>query len=105
MVDISNSGFGGWAEYTTCNANHVALCPKKLTDEQATAIPVAAVTALQALRDHAQLQKGETVLVNGATGGVGMFAVLIARVMGAEVTAVGSSGKADDAAPARPSSG
>ena len=95
LADVSNSGFGGWAEFVTCKADHVAVCPYGLDDELAATIPISAVTALQGLRDHAELQPGERVLVNGATGGVGMFAVLIASVMGAEVTAVGSSKKAN----------
>jgi NADPH:quinone reductase-like Zn-dependent oxidoreductase len=95
MADVSSSGFGGWAEYVTCNADHVAVCPQGLTNEHASTIPVAGVTALQGLRDHAKLKAGETVLINGATGGVGMFAALIARALGAEVSVAGSSSKAD----------
>ncbi len=95
IADLSNSGFGGWAEYTTCKASDISLCPSGLTDELAATIPISGVTALQGLRDHAELKAGETVLVNGATGGVGMFAVLISRLMGADVTAVGSSKKAE----------
>ena len=95
LADMSESGFGGWAEYCTCKAVHTAHCDESLSDEIAATIPVAALTALQGLRDHACLQPGESLLVKGATGGVGMFAVLIGIALGAEVTAVGSSAKAN----------
>ncbi len=94
MADLSNSGFGAWAEYATCKAAHVVQRPEGLSDEQAAIIPIAALTALQGLRDHAQLKAGESVLINGATGGVGMYAALIAKQLGATVTVVGSSKKA-----------
>jgi NADPH:quinone reductase-like Zn-dependent oxidoreductase len=80
---------GAFAEFV-CGANFVPK-PSNLTFEQAAAVPIAGVTALQALRDHGALQAGQRVMVNGAGGGVGSFAVQIAKAMGAEVTAVTST--------------
>jgi NADPH:quinone reductase-like Zn-dependent oxidoreductase len=83
---------GSFAEYVNVRAaGSVAAKPANLTFEQAAALPVAAVTALQALRDVGKLQAGQKVLVNGASGGVGTFAVQIAKALGAEVTAVCST--------------
>jgi NADPH:quinone reductase-like Zn-dependent oxidoreductase len=80
---------GALAEYITPRYDRsVVLKPAGITHEQAAAIPVAALTALQALRDHGGVQPGERVLINGASGGVGSFAVQIAKALGAEVTAV-----------------
>jgi NADPH:quinone reductase-like Zn-dependent oxidoreductase len=84
------SGGGSFAEYV-CLQKGVARKPGNLTFEEAAAVPVAALTALQGLRDHGQLQPGHKVLVNGASGGVGTFAVQIATALGAEVTAVCST--------------
>ena len=84
------SGGGSFAEYVAVPME-VARKPANLTFEEAAAVPVAALTALQGLRDHGQLQPGQRVLVNGASGGVGTFAVQIAKALGAEVTAVCSS--------------
>jgi NADPH:quinone reductase-like Zn-dependent oxidoreductase len=78
---------GALAEYVSVR-NAVAPKPANLTFEEAAALPVAAITALQGLRDKAQLQPGQTVLITGASGGVGTFAVQIAKALGAEVTAV-----------------
>jgi len=87
------SSSGGCAEYAAVPERAVARKPGKLTFEEAAAVPLAALTALQALRDQGRITRGHGVLVNGASGGVGSFAVQIARVYGAEVTAVGGSGE------------
>ena len=79
------------AEFVKVSQDGIALKPVNLTFEQAAAVPVAALTALQGLRDKAQIQPGQKVLVNGAAGGVGTFAVQIAKVFGAEVTGVCST--------------
>ena len=84
---------GTLAEYISVRADAVVLQkPAGLTFEQAAAVPVAAFTALQALRDKGRVQPGQKVLVNGASGGVGTFAVQIAKALGAEVTGVCSTG-------------
>jgi NADPH:quinone reductase-like Zn-dependent oxidoreductase len=83
---------GTLAEYISIREDAVVLKkPVNLTFEQAAAVPVAAFTALQALRDHGRVQPGQKVLVNGASGGVGTFAVQIAKALGAEVTGVCST--------------
>jgi NADPH:quinone reductase-like Zn-dependent oxidoreductase len=80
---------GTLAEYITIRPDGAVLSkPASLTFEQAAAVPVAGFTALQALRDKGQIQSGSKVLVNGASGGVGTFAVQIAKALGAEVTGV-----------------
>ena len=78
---------GGYGPYVAVPARDVALMPPNLAFEEAAAVPLAALTALQALRDRAHLQPGAHILINGASGGVGSFAVQIARAMGARVTA------------------
>jgi len=79
---------GGFAEYATVPERLVAAKPANLSFEQAAAVPMAAVTALVALRDDARIQPGQQVLVNGASGGVGTFAVQIAQAFGADVVGV-----------------
>ena len=92
--DVFGGEDGSFGEYV-CVSDAVVRKPANLTFEQAAAVPVAGITALQALRDHGEVQPGEKVLVNGASGGVGTFAVQIAKVLGAEVTAVCSTGNCD----------
>lgn len=91
--DISECGFGAFAEYICAPATALALKPAALTYELAAAAPAAAVTALQGLRDCGQVCPRQRVLINGASGGVGSFAVQIAKNLGAEVTAVCSTRK------------
>jgi NADPH:quinone reductase-like Zn-dependent oxidoreductase len=89
---VFGAGNGAFAEYLVRRADGaIALKPAALSFEQAAALPVAAVTALQALRDKAQVQAGHKVLINGASGGVGSFAVQIAKALGAEVAGVSST--------------
>jgi NADPH:quinone reductase-like Zn-dependent oxidoreductase len=83
---------GAFAEYLTARADRMVRIPAGLTFEQAAAVPMAALTALQGLRDRGRLRPGQKVLVNGASGGVGTFAVQLAAALGAEVTAVCSTG-------------
>jgi 2-desacetyl-2-hydroxyethyl bacteriochlorophyllide A dehydrogenase len=93
--DLSACGWGAFAEYVCADENALALKPANMTFEQAAAVPLAAVTALQGLRDKGQIKAGQKVLINGASGGVGTFAVQIAKSFGAEVTAVCSTKKVD----------
>jgi NADPH:quinone reductase-like Zn-dependent oxidoreductase len=86
---------GGFAEYVCTAGTAWALKPPRLTFEQAAAIPQAGVIALQGIRKHGQVQPGQHVLINGAGGGAGSFAVQLAKLDGAEVTAVDTTGKLD----------
>jgi NADPH:quinone reductase-like Zn-dependent oxidoreductase len=90
--EIFGGADGAFAEYVTVRGNgSVALKPPNISFEQAAAVPIAAITALQALRDQGKVQPGQKVLINGASGGVGTFAVQIAKVLGADVTGVCST--------------
>jgi NADPH:quinone reductase-like Zn-dependent oxidoreductase len=94
--DVFGARSGALAEYVTVRDAVVAK-PANITFEEAAAVPVAAITALQGLRDKGQLRPGQQVLINGASGGVGTFAVQIAKVLGAEVTAVCSTRNVEQA--------
>ena len=89
--DVFGWSNGSYAEYTTAAEDSLAIKPANLTFEQAAAVPMAGQVALQALRDHGKVQAGQTVLINGASGGIGTFAVQIAKALGAEVTGVCST--------------
>jgi NADPH:quinone reductase-like Zn-dependent oxidoreductase len=86
--DLSVCGWGGFAEYVSVPENVIASKPVSLTFEESAAVPQAAIVALQGLRDEGQIQPGQKVLINGASGGIGTFAVQIAKSFGAEVTGV-----------------
>src|SRR5256885_9015012 len=86
--EVYGVGNSGYAEYATARVNQIALKPKNRSFEEADGVPIAGFTALQALRNHGHIQPGQKELVNGAGGGVGTFAVQIAKSFGAEVTAV-----------------
>ena len=86
--EVFGGGNGAFAEYAVCKETALAPLPAGMTMADAAALPVAAVTALQGLRDHAGAGPGRSILINGAGGGVGNYAVQIAKALGAEVTAV-----------------
>lgn len=91
--DLSGCGFGGFAEYVCAPEEALMLKPKAMTFEDAAAVPQAGLLALQGLRTKGALQSGQHVLINGASGGAGSFAVQIAKSLGAEVTGVCSTEK------------
>jgi len=93
--EVFGVGIGAFAEYATAFEDRLAPKPRNLTFEQAAAIPVAGCSALQGLRDKGQVQAGQSVLIYGAGGGVGTFAVQIAKWLGARVTAVTSTRNVD----------
>jgi NADPH:quinone reductase-like Zn-dependent oxidoreductase len=86
---------GSFADYAAASEDGLALKPPNLSFEQAAAVPMAGLVALQALRDHGHVRAGQKVLINGASGGIGTFAVQIAKSLGAEVTAVCSTRNLD----------
>src|SRR5438445_683844 len=93
--DVFGIGEGSFAEYVVARADRLAPKPQNLTFEQAAPIGVSGLTALQAVRDHAQVKAGHDVLVIGASGGVGTFVVQIAKAYGAKVTGVCSTSKVE----------
>jgi NADPH:quinone reductase-like Zn-dependent oxidoreductase len=90
-ANLLDHGYGGFADYVSVPLGAMSLKPANLTYEEAAAVPAAAGTALQGLRHHGEIQTGQQVLINGASGGVGSFAVQIAKSYGAEVTGVTST--------------
>lgn len=95
MGDLASFGFGGFAEFAVAPEKALVSKPAKISFEEAAALPMAALTALQALRDKGKIQKGQEVLIVGSSGGVGTFAVQLSKYFGAVVTAVCSSGNVD----------
>jgi NADPH:quinone reductase-like Zn-dependent oxidoreductase len=93
--DLSGCGRGGYAEYVCAPEHALELKPANISFEEAAAVPEVALVALQALRDKGQIQTGQKVLINGASGGIGTFAVQIAKYFGAEVTGVCSTRNVD----------
>ena len=93
LGDLTGYGWGGFAEYVCANENALALKLASITFEEAAATPQSAALALQGIRDKGQVQAGQKVLINGAGGGVGTFALQIAKLYGAEVTGVDSTEK------------
>ena len=89
--EVFGASTGSYAEYAAASEDELASKPSNLTFEQAATVPMAGLVALQAIRDHGQTRAGQTVLINGASGGIGTFAIQIAKALGAEVTAVAST--------------
>jgi NADPH:quinone reductase-like Zn-dependent oxidoreductase len=93
--EVFGVGMGSFGEYALARENKLAPKPQNLSFEQAAAVGISGMTALQALRDHGRIQSGQDVLIIGASGGVGVFAVQVAKTYGARVTGVCSSSKVD----------
>jgi NADPH:quinone reductase-like Zn-dependent oxidoreductase len=89
--EVFGASTGSYAEYAAASEDELALKPSNLSFEQAATVPMAGLVALQAIRDRGQVHPGQTVLINGASGGIGTFAIQIAKALGAEVTAVAST--------------
>ena len=94
-ANLLDHGYGGFAEYVSAPVDVIASKPANLSFEEAAAVPMAAVTALQGLGHHGDIRPGQQILINGASGGVGTFAVQIAKSYGAEVTGVTSTRNID----------
>ena len=95
FTDVMGTGAGAFAEYVCVKASHWVFKPKNISHEEAAATPIAGLTAWQGLHEQGRLQPGQRVLINGASGGVGTFAVQLARHLGAHVTAVCSTSKVE----------
>jgi NADPH:quinone reductase-like Zn-dependent oxidoreductase len=95
FADVSDIGWGGFAEYISVPEDILVSKPGNLTFQEASAVPQAAVVALQGLRDIGEIKSNQKVLINGASGGIGTFAVQIAKYFGAEVTGVCSTKNLD----------
>jgi NADPH:quinone reductase-like Zn-dependent oxidoreductase len=95
--EVFGTSLGAWAEYAAARESRLARKPAKVSFEEAAVVPIAGITALQALRDKAQVQPGQKVLINGASGGVGTFTVQLAKWLGADVTAVCSTRNVEQA--------
>ena len=93
--DLNQNGWGGYAEYVTARGSALAPKPESMTFEEAAAVPQAGVMALQGIRDYGKVQPGDKILINGARGAVGTFAVQVAKAFGAEVTGVDTTVKLD----------
>jgi NADPH:quinone reductase-like Zn-dependent oxidoreductase len=91
--NLSSYGRGGFAEYVCAPENALSLKPSNISYDEAATVPLAGITALQGIRDIGQIKSGQKVLINGASGGVGTFALQLAKYFGAEVTAVTSTNK------------
>src|SRR4029078_2360301 len=93
--EVFGTATGAWAELACARESRIAPKPPGVSFAQAAAAPIAGCTALQALRDHGRVESGQKVLINGASGGVGTYAVQLAKALGAQVTAVCSSRNVD----------
>lgn len=93
--EVFGTSGAAWAEYAPAREVRLVRKPANISFDEAAAVPIAAITALQALRDKGRVQPGQKVLINGASGGVGTYAVQLAKVFGADVTAVCSTGNVD----------